>query len=59
MKLNLVKDEKGKVIATFENPVSGGPSVRPILKAGHKILEVDADESYKKNITAFYERHSK
>ena len=59
MKVNLVKDDKGKVIATFENAISGGPSVKPVLKAGHKVLEVETDESYKKNIASFYERHSR
>lgn len=59
MKLNIVKDEKGTVVATFENPASkGGPSVRPLLKSGYKIQEVDADERYKDDLDAFYKRYS-
>ncbi len=58
MKINLVKDEKGKVVATFENAVAGGPSVRPVLKPGHKVHEVEAPENYKADIKAFYKQHS-
>lgn len=59
MKVNLVKDAKGKVIATFENAVAGGPTVRPVLKPGHSIHEVDAPEEYKADLKAFYKQHSK
>lgn len=37
MKVNLVKDANGKVVATFENAVAGGPSIKPVLKPGHKV----------------------
>jgi hypothetical protein len=59
MKLNIVKDEKGKVVATFEHPVAGGPSVKPVLKPGHKVHEVEAPEDYKADIKAFYQKHSR
>lgn len=59
MKLNVVKDENGQVVATFENARSGGPSIRPRLKPGHTVHEVDADDSYRKDLKAFYQRHSK
>lgn len=59
MKVNLVKDENGKVVATFENPTADGASVRPVLKPRHTVLEVEADENYKSDITAFYQRHSR
>jgi hypothetical protein len=58
IKINIVKDEKGKVIATFENPVAGGPSIKPMLKPGHKVHEVEAPENYKADIKAFYKQHS-
>jgi hypothetical protein len=60
MKVNLVKDDKGTVVATFENPATrGGPSVRPVLKPGHSVTDVEADENYKTNLEAFYRHHSK
>ncbi|MBV8280335.1 MAG: hypothetical protein JO170_34440 [Verrucomicrobia bacterium] len=58
MKINLVKDANGKVVATFENAVAGGPVVKPVLKPGHKVHEVEAPEDYKKDIKAFYKQHS-
>jgi hypothetical protein len=57
MKVNLVKDEKGKVIATFENAVPGGPMLKPVLKLGHQVHEVEAPNNY--HAEAFYEKHSK
>jgi len=58
MKVNLVKDANGKVIATFENPRPGSASIRPELQPGHKVLEVDAPENYKADIKRFYAQHS-
>jgi hypothetical protein len=59
MKVNLVKDENGNVVATFENPKSDkDPIVRPVLKSGHTVREVDAPENYRTDIKSFYEQHS-
>jgi hypothetical protein len=58
MKVNVVKDEDGKVVATFENATAGGPTVRPVLKPGHTVHEVEADEDYTADLTSFYQRHS-
>lgn len=59
MKVNVVKDENGKVVATYENAVPDGPSIRPVLKPGHTTHEVEAHENYKKDIKAFYKQHSR
>jgi hypothetical protein len=59
MKVNLVKDENGKVVATFENSVAAGASVRPVLKPEHTVHEVEAEETYTADLNAFYERHSR
>jgi hypothetical protein len=58
MKINVVKDKDGKVVATYENPVAGGPSVKPVLKPGHTVQEVEAPANYTTDIKAFYELHS-
>lgn len=58
MKINVVKDRDGKVVATYENAVAGGPSVKPVLKPGHSVHEVEAEENYTADIKAFYEHHS-
>ena len=60
MKVNVVKDETGKVFATFENqPNPDGHFLRPVLKPGQTIEEVEAEENYTANLKAFYERHSR
>jgi Ethanolamine utilization protein EutJ (predicted chaperonin) len=59
MKVNVVKDENGKVVATFENPGTDGTSIKPVLKPGHRVHEVEASEQYKRDIKAFYEHHSR
>jgi hypothetical protein len=59
MKVNLVKDEHGKVVATFENPTADGASVRPMLEPGHTVHEVEAEENYHADLKAFYEHHSR
>ncbi len=46
MKVNLIKDEKGKVVATFEPSRPGGPVMKPLLKPGHSVHEVEAPENY-------------
>jgi hypothetical protein len=54
------KEPKGTVVATLENPSTrGGPSVKPLLKPGHTVHEVEADENYKSDIEALYKHHSK
>ncbi|HXC92208.1 MAG TPA: hypothetical protein VNV18_18755 [Stellaceae bacterium] len=59
MKVNLVKDENGMVVATFEDAVGGGPAMKPELKPGHKVEEVEAAENYKADIKTFYRHHSR
>jgi hypothetical protein len=59
MKVNVVKDANGKVVATFENAVAGGPSVKPVLEHGHTVHEVEVAENYKSNIKDFYKHHSR
>jgi hypothetical protein len=59
MKVNVVKDSEGKVVASFENPVGNGPSVRPVLKPGHTVHEVEATEKYTDDVPAFYAHHSR
>lgn len=59
MKLNLVKDANGKVVATFENAGAGGPALKPVLPPKHTVHEVDAPDSYKADIKTFYEQHSR
>ena len=57
MKVNLIKDTNGKVVATFENASPGGPQLKPVLKPGHKVEQVEAPDNYKADIKSFYAKH--
>jgi hypothetical protein len=59
MKVNLVKDANGKVIATFENGKAGGPALKPVLQPKYTVHEIDVPESYKVDISALYKQHSR
>jgi hypothetical protein len=59
MKVNLVRDQNGRVVATFENAAAGSPSIKPVLKPGHTVHAVEAPENYKADIKAFYKQHSR
>ena len=56
MKINVVKDEKGKVVATFENAAAGGPSLMPVLQPGYKVQEVEVAENYRTDLKTVYAR---
>lgn len=58
MKVNLVKDANGKVVATYEHASPGGPQLKPVLKQGHKVHQVEAPDNYKADIKSFYAKHS-
>lgn len=58
MKVNVVHDENGKVVATFEHTAPGDPSIAPVLKPGETVHEVEAPENYHTDIKAFYKKHS-
>jgi hypothetical protein len=57
MKINVVKDKNGKVIATFEKSVGQGPSVTPVLESGHTVHEMEVQENFKEDLKAFYDKH--
>ena len=58
MKVNVVKDKSGRVIATFEKAQAGAPSVTPELDASHTVHEIDVADNYRQNIHALYEQPS-
>ena len=59
MKVNVIRDEKGKVVATYEPSRPGGPQLKPLLKPGHTEEQVEAHENYTADIPAFYAKHSR
>ncbi len=59
MKLNIVKDKAGKVVATFEKVHGEGASVTPVLDGSHSVHEIEVEEKYLHNIDTIYKQHSK
>lgn len=64
MKVHVVKNEKGEVIASFERRPpyayeSSGVSLEPRLEKGHTVEEVEAPEDYLSSLKAFYHQHTK
>lgn len=60
VKINVVKDENGKVIATFPKAIAGASQgLYPVLKPRHKVHEVDAPENYLAHLKTFYKENSK
>ena len=59
MKIHIVKDKAGKVIATYEKAGDDGPSVTPELDhAQHTQHEIEVADNYRANIQAVYKQHS-
>jgi hypothetical protein len=59
MKINVVKDKAGKVIATYEQASGDGPSITPELDSAHTVHEVEVAANYRQDIQAVYAQHSK
>lgn len=58
MKINVIRNHAGKVIATFESAEDGeAPSVVPVLEAGHRLEELEVADNYKLDLSAFYAKH--
>ena len=54
MKINLVKDPTGKVIATFEAATAHGATLTPVLPHGHKVEEIEVAENYREKLSEVY-----
>jgi hypothetical protein len=54
LQVNLVKNKKGEVVATFED----ASRARPVPPKGYTIEAVEAHEDYLKNLKTFYKEHS-
>jgi hypothetical protein len=56
MKIQVVKDKSGKVIATFEPAVGTGPSsmLTPVLTDGETVGELDVPDDYKEKLSTIY-----
>ncbi len=58
MKIHVVKDKSGRVVASFETAAGTGPTLRPVLHDGEKAEEVEVADNYKENLTLLYSEKS-
>jgi hypothetical protein len=58
--VSVIRDQNGRVVATFEKPEPGEPrgELRPVLKPGQTVHDVEAEDDYLSNIMDFFKRHS-
>ena len=56
MKINVVRDRSGKVVASFEAPNGHGGStaLMPVLQAGEKIEELEVPDNYRQHLAVLY-----
>lgn len=55
MKIKVVKDPSGNIIASYEDtPGHAGLSVAPVLPDGHKVEELEVPENYAENLRLLY-----
>jgi hypothetical protein len=54
MKIKVVKDKSGKVVATIEPATGTGATVEPVLSDGEKVEEVEVADNYRENLAALY-----
>ena len=57
MKIQVVKDKNGKVIATYHKATGHGPSVEPMLELEHTVAEMEVADNFHENLKSFYEHH--
>jgi hypothetical protein len=57
MKIQVVKDKNGKVVATYHKATGRGPSVEPVLEPGRTVAELEVADNFHEDVKAFYEQH--
>ena len=57
--VSVIRDQNGTVVGTFEKSAPGAEGgLRPVLKPGQTVHDVEAEDDYLSNITDFFKRHS-
>jgi hypothetical protein len=54
MKIHVVKDKSGKVIASYESAAGNGPSLTPVLTSEHRVEEIEVADNYKEDLRVLY-----
>ncbi len=55
MKVHVMKDREGKVVASFEKK-PGGVKLEPTVAPGHKVEETEVPENYVADLRVLYKK---
>ena len=59
MKISILRDAKGQILATYQPAVRAPASVKPKVEKEHKVEEMEVSEDYASDINAFHDRYRK
>jgi hypothetical protein len=59
VKVNIVRDRRGNVVASYEDPDPGRMRIEPVLPKGYTIEKVEEEVGYHKDLKRFYQKHKK
>jgi hypothetical protein len=59
MKLRILKDPQGNIVATSEIKYDLSPELTPKEQEGYTLEEVDVDDDYKSDLNSFYKKGAK
>jgi hypothetical protein len=54
MKINVVRNNSGKIVASYEAAGQGAVSLTPVLKDGERVEEMDVPANYRDNLALLY-----
>jgi hypothetical protein len=57
MKVKLVKDSKGNVVAAVEHGAANETKIEPVIPKDYTIEEVEVSHDYKSDIKGFFEKY--
>jgi hypothetical protein len=61
VKVNIVRDKRGNVVASYEDPEPGRMRIEPVLPKGkgHTVDKVEEEVGYHTDLKRFYQKHKK
>jgi hypothetical protein len=54
MKIHVVRDKSGKVVASFEPSQGTGTTMTPVLQDGERIEDLEVAGNYRENLSLLY-----
>ncbi len=56
MRIHVLKDRRGQIVATFEQGSGSTPLLEPQPTKGHKVESLDVPDDYARNLAALYKQ---